>query len=75
MGFDTFILFIFSMLCAKDLGVSICSADSGGPLVAEGRQVGIVSWGEAFCGGRTPGVYARVSHPSIRGWITSITGI
>jgi secreted trypsin-like serine protease len=48
-----------SMVCAG--GRDACQGDSGGPLVADGRVVGLVSWG-AGCGeeGR-PGVYARVS--------------
>ncbi|KAF5284541.1 hypothetical protein FQA39_LY16991 [Lamprigera yunnana] len=39
-----------------------CSGDSGGPLTADGKQVGIVSWSEKPCGKKGyPGIYTRVS--------------
>lgn len=56
-------------------GRDACWGDSGGPLLAEGRLVGIVSWGGTTkgaalngCGSaRYPGVYASV--PANRRWI------
>nr|CAD7447420.1 unnamed protein product [Timema bartmani] len=45
--------------------------DSGGALVLEDVQVGIVSWGSVCA--EYPGVYARVSR--FRNWITSISGV
>uniref|UniRef100_A0A1A9Z3Q5 Lectizyme n=1 Tax=Glossina pallidipes TaxID=7398 RepID=A0A1A9Z3Q5_GLOPL len=56
-------------LCTGPLtgGVSICTADSGGPLMQMDRQqyptiVGIVSWGKRPCGQKnSPSVFVRVS--------------
>eukprot|EP00980_Cylindrotheca_fusiformis_P021692 scaffold8534_cov122-Cylindrotheca_fusiformis.AAC.2 len=47
------------MICALDDGKDSCGGDSGGPLLYDGVQVGIVSWGVGCA--RYPGVYARVS--------------
>ncbi|KAK9730712.1 Trypsin [Popillia japonica] len=47
-----------------------CTADSGGPLVANGKQIGVVSWGFGKCGSTKPTVYARVS--SYIDWIYNV---
>ncbi|MDI2128679.1 S1 family peptidase [Yinghuangia seranimata] len=52
-----------SMVCAglRQGGKDACSADSGGPLLIDGRLAGIVSWGDGCALPRKPGVYTRVS--------------
>lgn len=50
-------------------GEGACYGDSGGPLVANGKQVGIASWGRP-CGKGFPDVYTRVS--SFFDWINEL---
>ncbi|NUS11569.1 MAG: serine protease [Streptomyces sp.] len=52
-----------SMVCAgaSSGGKDACQGDSGGPLVADGRLIGLVSWGTGCAEAAYPGVYTRVS--------------
>ena len=52
-------------ICAGEEGKDSCAGDSGGPMVdaiANGKQVGVVSFGFGCGQAGYPGVYARVSN-------------
>ncbi|GAB2821149.1 serine protease [Lentzea nigeriaca] len=51
------------MFCAgyEDGKIDTCQGDSGGPIVAEGKLVGVTSWGEGCARRGKPGVYVRIS--------------
>lgn len=74
-----------SMFCAgyQQGGTDTCQGDSGGPIIAPTRDaadrrnpahwrlVGVTSWGVGCADPDAPGVYARITEPSIRTWITA----
>lgn len=65
-----------SMFCAGVEGVGgtdTCSGDSGGPIVADNVQYGVVSFGYRCALPDFPGVYASVANS--RKWIFEITGV
>nr|XP_019535911.2 trypsin 3A1-like [Aedes albopictus] len=63
------------MICTETHGQrGTCSADSGGPVVANRKLIGVVSWGGTNCGDpEYPDVHARVS--AVRDWIYNVTNI
>ncbi|KAF5285999.1 hypothetical protein FQR65_LT12996 [Abscondita terminalis] len=62
-----------SNLCTtSSYGQGACKGDSGGPLIYNGVQVGVVSWGIP-CAKGNPDVFTSVA--AFRGWISSKTGV
>nr|XP_029725345.1 trypsin 3A1-like [Aedes albopictus] len=67
--------FVQTLICTETHGQrGTCSADSGGPVVANRKLIGVVSWGGTNCGDpEYPDVHARVS--AVRDWIYNVTNI
>ncbi|KGO68710.1 Peptidase S1A, chymotrypsin-type [Penicillium italicum] len=64
-----------SMFCAgvPEGGRDSCDGDSGGPAVANGILIGVVSWGNGCARREYPGVYSNTAY--LRGFIGQITGL
>lgn len=59
-----------AMFCAAAQGKDTCQGDSGGPAVDEnGRQVGIVSFGNGCANWLFPGVYTNLANAEVRKFI------
>ena len=61
------------MFCGGRAGHDSCQGDSGGPVVYNGRQIGVVSWGEGCALAGYPGIYADVA--KFRDWIRKNSGV
>ncbi|XP_063151735.1 granzyme A-like [Candoia aspera] len=69
-------LVTMNMVCAGDKkgGKDSCIGDSGGPLICNGEQRGIVSFGGQKCGvPKYPGVYTRLTDKYTH-WIKTVIG-
>uniref|UniRef100_A0A1B0AAJ3 Peptidase S1 domain-containing protein n=1 Tax=Glossina pallidipes TaxID=7398 RepID=A0A1B0AAJ3_GLOPL len=60
-----------TMVCGYAKDKDSCQGDSGGPFVAEGKLVGVVSWGQGCALDGYPGVYADVA--ALRDWIPTMS--
>ena len=62
------------MLCAGyAAGKGVCTSDSGGPLVVDGKLVGTVAFGTGCAHAGKPGVYANI--PAFLDFIVSNTNL
>lgn len=65
-----------AMVCAGDMnigGKDACDGDSGGPMAADNKLHGIISWGRGCGSPSSPGVGTRITF--YRKWITSKVGL
>ncbi|EDW78863.1 uncharacterized protein Dwil_GK12487 [Drosophila willistoni] len=61
-----------NMFCAiGENATDACKGDSGGPILFENRQTGIVSWGYG-CGSGLPGVYTKLGSPAMTSFVKSV---
>ncbi|XP_069676694.1 trypsin-1-like isoform X2 [Periplaneta americana] len=61
------------MFCAGRARRSSCHGDSGGAILCDGYQIGIVSWGKSCELAGNPTVYANVY--TLRNWIREHSGV
>lgn len=50
-----------SSICAGGEHKGQCSGDSGGPLLLENKQIGLVSWSLKPCGNK-PGIFTNLAY-------------
>uniref|UniRef100_A0A1Y9IVM0 Peptidase S1 domain-containing protein n=1 Tax=Anopheles minimus TaxID=112268 RepID=A0A1Y9IVM0_9DIPT len=62
-------------ICAGHPGRDSCNGDSGGPLLQNGTQIGLVSWGADRCGSEYPGIYTYIGNTDIRKFILENSGV
>ncbi|XP_054157876.1 chymotrypsin-2-like [Oppia nitens] len=60
-------------LCATNGRTGTCSGDSGGPVMANGWLIGVVSAGPRPCGNGNPDIYMNVA--AYRQWIFNVAGV
>ena len=54
----------FSKLCAyaTEAGPGPCHGDSGGPLLLDNFQIGLLSYGDEYCNTSVPSVYTNIPY-------------
>ncbi|XP_011190145.1 trypsin-4 [Zeugodacus cucurbitae] len=64
-----------AMFCAAGRNTDACQGDSGGPIQSGNVLIGVVSWGVGCADPHYPGIYTRLSYPTVRIWIKLLTGL
>lgn len=65
-----------TMFCAGgESGLDSCNGDSGGAIVVNGIQIGIISAGANECGVSIPSIFVNLTNFNIRTFIFETTGV